>query len=120
MAENMHQAGKVLDWTNGTGSDVASGDVVAIGDTIGIALTNIANGADGAVAVEGVYEVAKTTGTAWALGDALDYDVSASKFQKGLTPATGDITHGAICAEAAASGAITGKVKLTPGGGSVN
>jgi predicted RecA/RadA family phage recombinase len=120
MATNYRQPGDSLDWTNGTGSDVASGQLVAVGNTVGVALTDIADGASGVVGVEGVWEVAKATGTAWALGESVDYDVSAGNFGKGITPATGDVTKAGICAKAAGSAEATAWVKLTPGVGTLN
>jgi predicted RecA/RadA family phage recombinase len=109
--------GSVMPWTNNTGSDVAAGAVVALKHTIAIALVAIANGAVGSVAVGGVVSgVVKATGHAWAQGEKLNWDVSASAFDySGATPATGDITGGVIAWLAAASGDTTGTVKLTPG-----
>ena len=55
--------GSVIDWTNSTGSAVASGDVVQVGyKQLGVALVDIAASASGSVSVEGVHELAKTTG----------------------------------------------------------
>jgi len=109
--------GSVMPWTNNTGSAVAAGAVVALKHCVGIALVDIANGAVGSVAVGGVVTgVAKATGHAWAQGEKLNWDVSASAFDySGATPATGDITGGAVAWLAAASGDTTGDVKLTPG-----
>lgn len=103
--------GKVVNHT--AGSAITAGDVVELGDSIGIALVDIANGAVGAVAIEGKFTVAKATGTAWSQGDKLDWDTSASNFGKGITEATGDISDCAIAAEDAASGAETADVILT-------
>lgn len=44
--------GQTLAWTNGTGSDVASGDVVVVGDLVGIASSDIADTATGSVVVQ--------------------------------------------------------------------
>ena len=110
MATNYRQPGDVLDYT--AGADIASGEFVALGDSIGVALNDIAGGSTGPVAVEGVFEVAKTAGTAWALGDKLDWDASASAFDKGLTAASGDIAGCAIAAADALAAATTATVKL--------
>lgn len=120
MAQNYRQAGNVLDWANDTGSKVNSGDTVVAGNTVGIAMADIEAGAEGAIAVEGVFEVAKATGTAWGVGESVDYDVSAGNFAKGITPAGGDVTLAGICAQPAASNASTAWVKLTPGTGVLN
>ncbi|HYF17694.1 MAG TPA: DUF2190 family protein [Ramlibacter sp.] len=108
------QPGKVMNYTN-AGSAITKGSVVKVGKFLGVALVDIANGASGAVQVEGVFEVAKTAGTAWAQGDTVNWDVSASKFDANTaTPATGDVSGPpAIAWEAAASGATTGLVKFT-------
>lgn len=63
MANSYKQDGDVITWTNSTGSNVASGAVVQVGQlSMGIALVAIANGASGSVALEGVFSLTKTTG----------------------------------------------------------
>jgi len=108
------QPGAKMTWTNTTGGVVAVNTLVVIGGCLAIALGTIAIGAVGEVALEGVFSgVAKTTGTAWVQGDVLDWDISASKFQKGAVAATGDITSAVVAFEAAALGDTIGTVKLT-------
>lgn len=115
MTTKTFQKGDVLDWTNG-GSAKSAGAVVELKHNVGIALTDIAGSAVGAVAVEGVFLVAKATGQAWLQGEKLLWDTSAQKFDySGATPASGDIMGAAIAFAAAASGDTTGYVKLTPG-----
>ena len=76
MANSYKQEGCVITWTNSTGSNVASGAVVQIGHlSLGIALVDIANGASGAVATEGVFSLTKTTG-AIAQGGKVWWDAS--------------------------------------------
>lgn len=115
MAKNFVQDGKVINWTNGTASAVSSGDVLVIGQIIGVALADIAVGASGSVAIDGVFTAPKVTGAVIAAGESLTWDVSAGKFDdNAATPATGDITGAAAFAfEAAGSGVTTLKVKLT-------
>lgn len=120
MARNiMHEGSEsdVMPFTNTTGADIAAGAVVKLKHAIGIALTDIAQNATGSVAVEGVIlNVPKVTGTAWAQGEKLLWDASASKFDgSGATPATGDLMGGVIAWLAAASADAVGVVKLTPG-----
>lgn len=112
------QPGHTLDYT--PASDVASDDIIVIGNSVAIAADAITSTETGPVCVEGVFKVPKATGTAWDLGDSVDYDVSAGNFKKGLTPATGDVTKAGICAKAAASGDTEAWVKLTPGVGTLN
>lgn len=56
-----------------------AGQVVLIGDRIGIALAAIADGATGALAVEGVFTIDKTTPEAYAQGDQLYWVVGMFK-----------------------------------------
>lgn len=121
MATNYVQPGKVIDWVNGTGSDVASGAVVKMGNTLGVALVAIANGATGAVSVVGVFTVPKVTAAVIAQGESLTWDVSAGKFDDNLaSPATGDVTGAAaFAAESAGNSATTLKVKFTGAPGTV-
>lgn len=111
------QDGAVLDWTNGTGAAVSSGDIVVMGDTVGIALVDIADGDTGSVQIEGVFTVAKVAGTAINQGDSVDYDASEGAVSKGITTAAGDVTTFGVAAAAAASADTTMQVKLTPGTG---
>lgn len=115
MATNYIQPGETINWTNGTGSAVVSGQVVAIGQIIGVALVDIASTASGSVGIKGVYSVPKVTAAVIAAGESLVWDVSAGKFDDNLaTPATGDISgQAAVAVEAAGSSATTLKVLLT-------
>lgn len=67
--KNFVQKGEYLEVT--APAAIASGDGVLIGDLFGVAVTDIANGENGILSVEGVYEIAKATdvgsgGTIWA------------------------------------------------------
>lgn len=114
--KNYVQDGDRITYTNGTGSDIASGDPVVIGSTIGVACADIASGATGAVAIDGVYtlpKVADTSGHAIAQGDIMLFDISVGKFDiKTATDAAGDILGGAVAVTAATSAATTVDVKL--------
>jgi predicted RecA/RadA family phage recombinase len=113
MATNYVQAGDVIQYT--AGADISSGDVVKMGNTLGVALQDIANGATGSVAIRGVFTVPKVTAAVIAQGDSLTWDVSVSKFDdKAATPATGDVTGAAALAfEAGTSSMTTLKVLFT-------
>lgn len=117
MSSTYVQPGKVVTWTNGTGSGVSAGDVVVMGDCVGVALVDIANGEDGSVSIQEVHTLAKVSGTAWSQGDKLDWDSANSAFTKGLTAGTGDVATCAVAAADAGSSATTGQVLLTPGTG---
>lgn len=114
---NAQQRGATMPWTNGTGSDVVSGQVVKAGNILGIAVGDIADGADGTLAIEGVFSgVPKVSAAVFAQGEKLIWDVSAAKFDdSSATPATGDVTGGAIAFVAGADAETTCTIKLTPG-----
>lgn len=115
MATNYLHDGVVLDWTNGTGSDVASGAVVVIGNILGVALVDIADTATGSVQIQGVFTLPKVSAAVIAAGETLVYDVSAGEFDDDqATLAAGDVSGAAaIATVAAGSGVTTLAVKLT-------
>ena len=116
MANNFIQRGSVVTWTNSTGSDVASGAVVKMTHTLGVALVDIPNGGSGSVAIEGVFAAPKVSGAEFAVGEALIWDASAGAFDdSAATPSSGDIMGAAIAMRAGANGETTCLVKLTPG-----
>jgi len=94
---------------------VSSGAVVAIGNILGVALTDIASTAVGSVAISGVYTVPKVSGAVIAQGESLVWDVSAGAFDdNAATPATGDISGApAVAFEAAGNGVTSIKVCFT-------
>ena len=100
-----------------SGADVANGAVVVTGHTIGIALGAIADGQTGTIAIEGVFEgVPKVSAAVFAAGEKLIWDASEGKFDdSSATPATGDITGGAVAIVAGANLQTTCTIKLTPG-----
>lgn len=118
MTTKFQEVGEVKNWTNGSGSAVVSGQVVAIGCLLGVAITDIASTAVGAVKITGVFNnMPKTTGSAWTVGQKLNWDVSASKFDvSSATPATGDVLGAAVAWEAALSGDAIGTVAFFPSG----
>lgn len=72
MAKNFIQEGCTVDYTNGTGAIITSGSPVIVGNRqIGIALVTMAIAAVGAVALEGVFELAKNTAQAVVQGQKL-------------------------------------------------
>lgn len=101
MAKNFIQDGNVIDWANGTGSDVVSGQPVSISGLIGIALGDIADGTSGAVQIaNGVFAVPKVDAAVIAAGEYISFDVSAGKFDDDqITPATGDVTLAMVAVE---------------------
>lgn len=122
MAKNYESDGNTIQWTNNTAAAVASGQLVKVGPgMLGVALVAIAIGATGSVAVEGVFSgVPKVSAAVFAQGEKLIWDVSANGGlgafdDSAATPASGDVTGGAIAWVAGANTETTCTVKLTPG-----
>ena len=107
MATNFVTHGESIPYTNATGSNITSGSVVAVGDMIGIALSDILIGSTGTVQLAGVAIVAKTTGQAWTQGAKLYWDGTSA-----FTTTVGSNVWAGWAYAAAASGDTTGQVKL--------
>lgn len=94
--------------------DADAGEFIKVGALYGVAQAAYASGAAGVLARTGVFLLPKATGTAWAQGDKLFWDVSAKKFTKDGTKLALD----AVAFVAALSGDAVGQVLLGgPGGG---
>lgn len=120
MTSTAKQPGNTLDYTNASGSTIAQGTPVVIGNLIGVAAADIANGATGSLHISEVHMLPKVTGSAWTLGSKLLWDASAGKFDVGTaTPATGDVSNCCVAAAPAASAATVGAVLLNVGVGTV-
>lgn len=119
--KNYVQEGHVMDWVNGTGAAVSSGAVVKVGNILGVALADIANGATGSVCVRGVFTVPKVAGAVIAQGQSLTWDVSAAAFDdNAAVPASGDVTGApAVAFEAAGNGVTELDVLFTGAAGTV-
>jgi len=119
MSINYVARGDVLNFV--TAGAVASGAVVVMGHTLGVALkAATASGETIPVAIEGVFTVPKVAAAVFAQGEKLIFDISAASGagefdDSSATPATGDITGGAIAMVAGANAETTCVVKLTPG-----
>lgn len=74
MARNHIQPGKVIEFT--AGANVASGELVLIGDLVGVALADVANGAVGSAQIEEVFEVPKLSTDVMTAGVAVYLDAS--------------------------------------------
>lgn len=117
MAKNYIKPGDHLTFT--ASADAASGSVVVLGTLIAIALTAVANGANGEAAIEGVWEVPKATGAAINAWTKPSYDTATGTFGVAGAETAGDVIGGVVAVETAASAATTVKVKLLPGAGSL-
>lgn len=120
MATNFVQDGDVIQHT--AAADITSGQLVKVGPSLlGVALTDIANGETGSVAIAGVFSgIPKVSGAVFAKGEKLLWDVSANANagafdDSAATGASGDVMGGAIAWVAGGNGETTCTVLLTPG-----
>ena len=124
--QNKVSEGKTLLWTNGTGSDVVSGQCVVVGTLLAVAAVDIADGETGTVELEGVFDLPKVDAAEIAVGETLTWDISALSGagafdDDAAVAAAGDIT-GACAVALETKGVTSGgtiRVKLTgtPGTG---
>jgi len=100
MIATLVQKGDVVDFV--AAADVAAGDVVVVGDLVGIAQSNVLAGETGAMAVTGVYNLPKetSTGSAIAAGAKAYWDETAK-----------------LVTKTAASNKLLGKAVLAAGDG---
>lgn len=110
MTTTYKQEGKVIQYT--AGADIAAGKVLKIGNILGVALADIANGATGPVAIEGVFAAPKVAAAVIAQGESLTWDVSAASGagefdDNAAVAATGDVTGAAAFAFAGAAATTT-------------
>lgn len=115
MATNYVQHGCVIPYTNSTGSAIAGNSVVRVGQILGVALDDIADGAVGQVQIHGVFTVPKVSAAVIAAGESLVWDASAGAFDdNAATPATGDVSGApAVAFEAAGNGVTSFDVMFT-------
>lgn len=120
MATNYVQNGHVIEYAN-SGAAISSGDVVVVGNLVGVALTDIAATTGvGSVQIDGVFSLPKVSAAVIGAGESVIYDVSSGEFDDNLaTPATGDVSGSCVAIEAAGNGVTTVKVKLNVGVGAV-
>lgn len=115
MARNIkYQPGDTMTWTNSTGTDVVSGQVVVVGTILAVALVDIGNGASGTVLYKNaVATCPKVSAAVIAQGETLTWDVSVGAFDdSAATPATGDVTGNVVAHAAAGNGDTTVEVVL--------
>jgi predicted RecA/RadA family phage recombinase len=101
------QVGNILSLTAPAGG-VVSGVPVIINDITVVPATDAAVGLPFEGAVEGVYEVPKTTPEVWAEGEKIYWDPGTSK----ATNVVGALFKMGVVAKAAVSAATVGNVKL--------
>jgi predicted RecA/RadA family phage recombinase len=74
-----------IPYTNSGTTTVASGSVVVMGDMIGVAVADIAAGAEGVVEIDGVHVLPAVNNAAIAQGDQVYWDASAGKITETST-----------------------------------
>ena len=87
---------------------VSSGGGALVGAIFGVAVGDVANGAQGEFRTTGVYSLRKETGTAWSVGDLIYWDDTNKRC---TTTATNNKLIG-VAVAAAAAGDATGRVRL--------
>ena len=111
-----YSEGDVMDYAN-TGAAISSGDVVALGNRIGIAVTDIAATTGlGAVALTGAHTLAKTVGEVYNQGDSVYWNSTTSK----LTEVDTGLYAGTIIVAAAAAGTTAIVALADPGPGAAS
>ena len=103
------QRGESIDYT--PTADVAAGDIIKVGNLVGVAKLDIKAGELGALALVGVYEIA-TNGTAIAAGAVVSVDPGTGKGC--AADAAGAVKFGHAVAAAAAADALV-HVRLEQG-----
>ena len=68
--------GSRIQYVNGTGSSIASGDVVDLGDIFGIAVFTFADGATGTLMIDEAHVLTARTAGEWVVGDDVYWDSS--------------------------------------------
>jgi predicted RecA/RadA family phage recombinase len=100
------------------GATVVSGQMVAVGTLLVVCLVDGVSGTLMEGAIEEVYNLPKLDAAVIAIGDAVDFDVSAGEIDDlNMTPATGDLSNCGVAMET--KGATTSEsilVKLNAAG----
>ncbi len=104
------QEGESIDYT--PVADVAAGDVIDLGNFVGIATHPIAANIMGALAIEGVFDINKFTAEVWAVGDIIYWDQGTLTATKTVGYSEAKI---GFAVRVALTGDATGRVKLWPG-----
>lgn len=91
---------------------VSAGGGVQVGSIFGVAINDAANGADVVLALEGVYELAKTTAEAWTQGQYIYWNNTT----KALTTTVGANLKVGYARQAQLAGDTTGLLLLADGG----
>lgn len=118
MTKKFVAEGDVMDYV--AGGTITAGQVVVLKHILGVALKGGGSGDVIPVAIEGVFELPKVSAAVFVQGEKLIFDISAASGagefdDSAASPATGDITGGAVAMRAGLNTETTCLVKLTPG-----
>lgn len=103
------QNGKTMEYKNPSASDpIRYLTPVVVDDLVGVALSDIAPGAVGALAVEGVFQLPAETSAAFAVGQTLYWDSTNNR----LTATAGSLKKIGYAFGAKATATGTARVKL--------
>ena len=105
--KNFLQTGEVL--AVAAPQNLKSGDVVVVGALAGVAVEDALSGTQVAIAAEGVFAIAKTSGAVFAAGDKVGWNATTSKAVVSSTFSTPLV---GVAVAAAASGDATVKVAI--------
>src|SRR5581483_582560 len=112
MAKNFVQPGSQLTITAPTGG-VTSGVGVLVESLFGVALGTASAGASCDIATEGVWDLAKTSAQAWAVGDKIYWDNANARCDN---VATAGFRLIGVAVAAVANPSSTGRVRLNENG----
>lgn len=118
-----HVKGEINTVNYTAGATISSGDVIVLGVVdakkcrVGVALTDIANGSVGAVAITGCFTFVKVSAAVIGQGDAVNWDSNlASVEDNAHTTGAGDVAEFGMADAAAAATVLTCDVWIdTPG-----
>ena len=107
--KNFQQDGKKINWVNGTSADVSAGDMVKVGDRVGVCSNDITDGATGVVTLIGVFKsIPKLSTDVVAMGVDLYWDDT----NKRLTLTSTSNTLAGMAYIAAGNGVTTVTIKI--------
>lgn len=115
MAKNYIQEDRVIPFT--ASADIVSGQVVVVGSLVGVSMTDVANGAAGQMAIEGVYDIPAATAEI-TVGAAVYWDADGNPVggTTGSGAATATDTANTLMGHAiAAKAATVGTVRVKLG-----
>jgi predicted RecA/RadA family phage recombinase len=95
------------------GANITSGSGVLVGSLFGVAETDIANGAQGALVLEGIFDLPKAPSQAWIVGQLIYWDAPNNRCTS--VAGTLKLIGAAVAAVGAGSGETIGRVRLNAG-----